>query len=342
MNIKLSHGSDGIKIEIEDSYETKNKGSKRPFKGKSLLEMPDCYTIIDLETTGLSTECDSIIEVSAIRVVKGEIVDSYSHLVQPPLIYDCYKSKYCYVTSFITELTGITNEMLEDQPVIEEVLPEYLEFIGKDTIVGHNVNFDINFIYDNALEKLGVSFSNDFVDTLRVSRRLLPELPSHRLCSVAEALGVTQNDAHRALADCITTNDCFIKLKAIAIEKHGSIAAFSEDSKRTSYCYDMRVIKSEKTEFDTSHPLYGKKCVFTGVLERMTRRQAAQIVVDFGGICENDVTKNTNFLILGNNDYCTSIKDGKSNKHKKAEAYKLKGMDIEIIPENVFYDMLEE
>jgi len=65
-----------------------------------------------------------------------------------------------------------------------------------------------------------------------------------------------------------------------------------------------------------------------------------QLVADFGGINEDTVTKQTNFLVLGNNDYCSTIKDGKSTKQKKAEAYKLKGSDIEIISENVFYDMI--
>ena len=82
-------------------------------------------------------------------------------------------------------------------------------------------------------------------------------------------------------------------------------------------------------------------CVFTGTLEKMTRREAMQAVVDVGGSVGDNVTKDTNFLILGNNDYCKTIKDGKSTKQKKAEALMLKGNDIAIIPENVFYEMLE-
>ena len=72
----------------------------------------------------------------------------------------------------------------------------------------------------------------------------------------------------------------------------------------------------------------------------MSRRDAAQFVVDFGGICDEGITKKTNYLILGNNDYCKTIKDGKSTKHKKAEQYKLNGYDIEIISEDVFYNMI--
>jgi len=72
----------------------------------------------------------------------------------------------------------------------------------------------------------------------------------------------------------------------------------------------------------------------------MSRKEAMQLVADVGGVNADSVTKKTNFLILGNNDYCPLVKDGKSNKQKKAEKLKLDGNDIEVIPENVFYDML--
>ena len=105
--------------------------------------------------------------------------------------------------------------------------------------------------------------------------------------------------------------------------------------------YDKAVPSAKAvTEFDEDNPFFEKVCVFTGVLEKMKRSDAAQLVVDLGGICGNSVTKKTNYLILGNNDYCPTIRDGKSTKQKKAEELKLKGNDIEIISENTFYDML--
>lgn len=82
--------------------------------------------------------------------------------------------------------------------------------------------------------------------------------------------------------------------------------------------------------------------MFTGKLERYTRKEAMQIVANLGGINEDGVTKKTNFLILGNNDYCSTIKDGKSSKQKKAEKYKVAGQDILIVPEDEFYTMLED
>ena len=99
-------------------------------------------------------------------------------------------------------------------------------------------------------------------------------------------------------------------------------------------------ITTEKTEFDETHPLFEKVCVFTGTLEKMQRKEAMQLVADFGGVPGDSVTKKTNYLILGNNDYCKTIKDGKSSKQKKAEKMILDGADLQIIPEAVFYDIV--
>ena len=104
----------------------------------------------------------------------------------------------------------------------------------------------------------------------------------------------------------------------------------------------LRTLSGNPEALRTDSPLYGRVVVFTGALEKMTRKEAMQLVADLGGINADSVTKKTNFLVLGNNDLCSSIKDGKSSKHKKAEKYILGGADLSIIPENVFYDMLDE
>lgn len=102
---------------------------------------------------------------------------------------------------------------------------------------------------------------------------------------------------------------------------------------------NIRDIVAKTDIFNECHPLFGKVCVFTGTLERFSRAEAMQIVVDFGGINASGVTKKTNFLVLGNNDFCQSIKDGKSSKQKKAEQLLSEGQDIKIISEDTFYDM---
>ena len=296
----------------------------RDFKGKSLLELPSSYTVIDVETTGLDSEYDSLIEVAAIKVENSALVDTYSSLINPGYPID----------DFIVQLTGITNNDLSSAPPITNVLQEFIDFIGNDILVGHNVNFDINFLYDNIEEHLKEHLSNDFIDTLRISRRIFKKAPSHKLSVLADYLSIDVDVMHRALYDCNTTNLIYQKL----VEHKDDLINSIVPKKNLS----AKDISTTNTEFDETHPLYGKLCVFTGALEKMVRKDAMQIVVDLGGQVGNSVTKKTNFLILGNNDYCASIRDGKSEKQKKAEKLKLAGQDIEIISENVFYDMISE
>lgn len=321
-----------MSIGISIFFGSKSK-HERLEKGKSLIDLPSDFTVIDLETTGLSPDYDEIIEIAAIKVRNLEVVDTHQTLVKPINPIDEY----------ITELTGITNAMVENAPSISDALPELLDFVSDDLIIGHNVNFDINFIYDECEYNKFPSFSNNFVDTMRLSRKLHPDLKHHRLSDIIDYLHISTDTYHRALADCHSTLKCFCLMREEALSKYETVAGFQKAFKNYyGYKLDARDITTQKTEFDTTHPLYGKTCVFTGTLEKMSRKEAMQIVVDLGGICANGVTKETNYLILGNNDYCSTIKDGKSIKQKKAEAYKLKGLDIEIMPESVFYDMIQQ
>jgi DNA polymerase-3 subunit epsilon len=324
-------GPDGVSFSNSPAVRIERKN-----KGKSLIAFPEDFTVIDLETTGFDPHLDNIIEVAALRIRGGEIVDSLTTLVKP----------YDEIDEFITQLTGITNDMLSTAPTPEEIFPSVREFIGEDIIVGHNVNFDVNFLYDWFDIILKVPLTNNYIDTMRISRKALPELKHHRLKDIAAALEVSPSGAHRALSDCHTTFECLLALRD-RVSALGDIEEFIRSFKYHSKEHhakklDLREITAENATFDETHLLFGKHCVFTGALERMTRAEAAQIVVNVGGICDNTITKKTNFLILGNNDYCKTIKDGKSSKQKKAEEYKLGGIDIEIIPENVFYDMLED
>ena len=180
------------------------KASKRPLKGKSLISFPPDFTVVDIETTGFTPEKDEIIEISAIRVRNNLPEATFSSLIKPSQ----------KINNFIANLTGITNEMLYVAPDIDIVLDKFSKFIGDDIILGHNVNFDINFLYDRLLEIKPLT--NDYIDTMRIAKRILPQLSSYRLCSIAEHLGVHQANAHRALSDCETTLKCFNEMGRIA------------------------------------------------------------------------------------------------------------------------------
>ncbi len=188
----------------------------RERKGQSLLDRIDSYTVIDLETTGLDTRTSDIIELGAVRVENGEVTGTFSELVNPgyPL------------PPFITELTGITDEMLEDRPSIEILLPRYLCFLGGSIVIGHNVNFDVNFLYDKSMRYLDEPFSNDFIDTMRLSRLLFPEEEHHRLLDLVRRFRVPAPVSHRALADVLQTNAVYVCMKPYLTEE------FLQDPKR--------------------------------------------------------------------------------------------------------------
>ncbi len=334
MGITLSTSIDHKtgKVKLDMSCNLLPQKTKRDHKGNSIIAFPDSYCVIDIETTGLSPSWDSIIEISALKVSYDSVIDTFSSLVQP------FSTTGQYVDEYITELTGITNEMLSFAPKEKEVISKFKDFIGSSVLIGHNVHFDINFLYDSFENHLNIPLENDFIDTMRIARKLHTELTHHRLSDIAELYGIDHSTAHRALKDCEITNSCYIQMKMEISNQYQSLDLFV---KHYSHSVRAKDIHATTEEFNDTNILYGKVVVFTGTLEKLTRKEAMQIVANLGGINGDGITKQTNYLVVGNNDYCSQIKDGKSNKLKKAEKLKLNGQDIEILPENVFYDMLD-
>lgn len=315
-----------------------NAQTIRESKGRSIIAFPDTYCVIDVETTGRSPQWDHIIEVAALKISDGQEAGRFSSLIQPPSM-----PGGAFVDDFIAALTGITDEMLESAPFAPDVLAEFASFVGDTPVVGHYVGFDINFLYDSFDRYLDRPFFNDYIDTLRVARKLHPEMSHHRLADLVDHFGATHNEVHRAMGDVEATAECFARLKDEVLERYGSEGEFQKAFQLGgSHSVKASDIQGDAQKIDEDSPIFGCACVFTGKLEKFTRAEAMQIVADLGGINQDGVTKTTRYLILGNNDYCASIKDGKSNKQKKAEKWVLKGTGIEILPESVFYDMLGE
>lgn len=285
------------------------------------------YCVIDTETTGLSSYYDEIIEVGILKIRDGKVVDQYSQLIKPNNAID----------EFITYLTGITNKMLVNQPSIKDVEGEILDFLGDDVIVGHNTSFDIRFLNASFKETL----KNEYMDTMIFSRKIYPQLPHHRLSDLAKFLNLANNQ-HRALADCITTYQLYETIKSTMDERGLKLSDLWQCHSNGHPGIDIKAIKPKSNEIDEDNFFYGKHVVFTGKLEKMLRKDAMQIIVDLGGILDKTVNKNTNYLILGNNDYNAVLHGEKSNKHKKAEKLKMEGNDINIIDEFTFYDIINE
>ena len=286
------------------------------------------YCVLDTETTGLSAYYNEVIELGILRVRNNVIVKRYDQLVQPKIEID----------PFITFLTGITNDMVKGMPRIAEVKEEVLDFIGDDIIVGHNTAFDIRFL--NA--GFQIELQNEYMDTMQFARKLYPELPHHRLTDMTEYLSLSSN-THRAEDDCVATKELYDAIKEKMAKENLEINNLWVCKKSGSHGkeIDIKSITATNEDIDEDGFFYGKHVVFTGKLERMTRKEAMQLVVNVGGILDKSVTKTTNYLILGDNDYNAILKGEKSSKHKKAEKLKLDGQDIDILDELTFYDILE-
>ncbi len=290
-------------------------------------EIANDYCVVDTETTGLSAYYDEIIEIGILKIRNNQIVDQYEQLIHPEYEID----------SFITELTGITNEMVAGMPAIQDVKSEVLRFIGDDVIIGHNTSFDLRFLNAGFQTEL----QNKYMDTMQFARKVYPELPHHRLSDLTKHLNLHAN-MHRALADCIATKELYDAIKEKMIADGLNINDLWHNSAHSSGSrIDISQITPDDVEIDEDGFFFGRHVVFTGKLEKMNRKDAMQIVVNVGGILDNSVTKNTNYLILGNNDYNAILKGEKSSKHKKAEKMKLSGQDIEILDELTFYDILD-
>ena len=179
----------------------------RPYKGKSLFAFPSDFTVVDIETTGLSSCGAEIIEVSALRYRGDRFEAAFSSLIKPS----------APIPFFITELTGITNAMVKDARDRKGVLRDFADFLAGDVIIGHNVNFDVNFLYDELSLHLGYTMKNDFVDVLRLSRKYLPELPNHKQVTIAAFFDLDVTGAHRALKDTEICAENYLRIKEIAL-----------------------------------------------------------------------------------------------------------------------------
>ncbi|WP_313527381.1 PolC-type DNA polymerase III [Anaerotignum sp.] len=175
-------------------------------KGQNL---DDTFIVFDIETTGLSKEIEMITEIGAVKLKDGKIIDRFSTFVNPQKP----------ISSEITKLTGITDEMVADAPKIQEILPEFLAFAGDGVLVAHNASFDMGFIRVAAERHCGLEVGNTVLDTLELARTLLPELNKHKLNIICEHLDISLVGHHRAVNDAEATAEMFIKFMDMLVER---------------------------------------------------------------------------------------------------------------------------
>lgn len=396
----------------------------------------DEYVIVDIETTGFSVEYCHILEISVIKVSFGEIVDSYH----------TYVKQSEPIPPFITRLTGITDDDVAAGKFICNAIEEFIEFVGKLTIVGHNVSFDYRFLNHDCERHVNKTISNERIDTMRLSKELISDISNFKLGTLINYFEIVDLGQHSAINDTRMTyelikslsdlndnyreNNVFqiqraadncnlfmnkkivIKTKLKYVQPRLLECVFSEMNSRVYYslysscnilimnertynrfcmletfedaweswlntakqrfmdgtliiysekmvCEQLNIQIVEKKslkwgehialrdlvqstqDIDENHPLYMKNCVFTGTLDRFDRKTAMQLVTDVGGVCQSGITKDTDYLILGDNSFCASIKGDRSSKQLKAEKMIADGSDMQIISESTFCQILK-
>lgn len=175
-------------------------------KGLNLRVSISDYTVIDLETTGRNSQTCEIIELAAVRVRNSEIVDQFTSLVKPQK----------RIPSDVTNITGITNEMVQNAPSCSEILKEYLDFIGNDIVIGHNIRtFDCKILGRLAEELLHIPFVNNQIDTVYFARYCDISPENYKLTTLSAYFNIPHSNAHRALGDCIANQKVYEAMKPL-------------------------------------------------------------------------------------------------------------------------------
>lgn len=159
------------------------------------------YLAVDVETTGLLAGIHEVIEIGAVKIIQGKLEETYQSFI-------CPKGR---LPIEITELTGITKEMLSTARPLEAVLPEFLAFAGDMPLLGHNLPFDYSFLKAEC-NKLKISFERNGVDTLSLAKALIPDLKKRNLASVTEFYHIDSGQAHRAEDDAIACAKIYLKM----------------------------------------------------------------------------------------------------------------------------------
>lgn len=277
-------------------------------KGREINTRLSSYTVIDTETTGLDPRKDELLELAALRVRDNEVAASFSALVRPRRP----------IPPEITRINGITDGMVREARTLDEVLPDYLSFLGDDVLYGFNTVFDVSFL------RTACALDNDFVDVRKIAQAVYPDFkPGYKLSLLAREFRLGSQE-HRALSDCDITKKLYDALNAIADDR-----GLDYTAKRLPEGY---IRLKDILRLDSSRTLFSGDCfVFTGTLSKLGRREAMQHVVNLGGTVSHTVNGRTKYLVVGTQEFI----EGKSSKEKKAEQ-----IGTKILDEEEFYSLI--
>ena len=233
-----------------------------------LMQGVQDFICIDLETTGLNPKRDRIIEIGAVKVREGKVVDTYQQLIDPKQ----------QLEERVKNLTGITSKELEGQPTIQEVLPRLQEFLGEDILLGHRVLFDYSFL-KRTFTNEKVSFERKGIDTLKLARQFVTDCESKKLESLCKHYGIKQQ-AHRALSDAQATVELYQRL----VELYYVEDAFAPKPLEFKIKKESPITKAQKERLTlllAKHNLE-PKCEIASMTRNEASRYMDQILATYG------------------------------------------------------------
>ena len=215
LNLKLIYGNEIYMVD----------DNPKAVFGKTNEKLCGIFTIVDIETTGLDPVKDKITEIAAYKIKDGAIIDSFTTLVNPEV----------EISEEISNITGITNDMVKDAPTIKPALKSFVEFYDGSVIVAHNARFDISFL-KSASKECNIDFTPAYIDTLTIAKTILPDCTRYKLATICEELKIEHTSQHRAFGDAKATAEMFLsfceKLKAMGVDTVEKINDVMTASKR--------------------------------------------------------------------------------------------------------------
>ena len=224
--------------------------------------MVSSYIAVDLETTGLDPKQDKIIEIGAVRVIDGQVTESYETFVNP----------YRKLGSQVGMLTGITDRQLEASRGIGEVISGFLDFAGDLPILGHHVIFDYSFLKRAAIND-GYEFERQGIDTLKLARRFMPLEEKKNLTAACGYYGIVQTSSHRALADAKAAHELYQELAA----RYGKESPEAFDSQALIYKVKKEQPASKRQKEHLQDLLKYHKIVLSVQTDHLSRNEISRI-----------------------------------------------------------------
>lgn len=289
---------------------------------KEVLDMKD-FCVLDVETTGLDCRKDKIVEIGIVKVTNNEVIDSLSTYVNPEM----------HIPSNASEIHGIKDADVQDAPTYTDIADLVFELLNNQTVIGHNVTFDLNFIQFllDCRSDRDADLVIDYIDTWDYARRVVKGVENYKLQTLLTFYGIDPGDAHRAYDDALATLQLFNSLRYEYSHKKEVEARRRKEKKEKE--------TAERREKYGNSPLLEKTFCFTGEFS-VSREEMVNAVISVGALPREQVSGKISYLVVGD---ISNLPDwALERKKKKAEELQQSGKPIQIIDEEEFFDLIHD